>query len=60
MGVGLEDIASIKAKDLANKGEESAALKELPPEIAALLQKGAQNISQTLFHDVRGTGGDAE
>jgi len=60
MGVGLEDIAAIKAKDLAGKSEESAALKALPPEIAALLQKGAQNISQTLFSDIRGTGGDAE
>ncbi|MBY0428254.1 MAG: TraM recognition domain-containing protein, partial [Alphaproteobacteria bacterium] len=65
MGVGLEDIAAIKAKDLASKSEESAALKELPPEIAAILQKGAQNISQTLFspataNDVPSTGGDAE
>ncbi len=60
MGVGLEDIAAIKAKDLAGKSEESAALQELPPEIAALLQKGAQDISQTLFSDTGSTGGDAE
>ncbi len=60
MGVGLEDIAAIKAKDLVGKNAESVALKDVSPEIAALLQKGAQNISQTLFHDVRGTGGDAE
>ena len=60
MGVGLEDIAAIKAKDLAGKNDESIALADLPPDIAALLQKGAQTISQTIFSDVRGGSGDAE
>lgn len=57
MGVGPEDIAAIKPKDLAGKGEEVAALKDVPPEVAALLKKSAGQISEALFG---ARGGDAE
>jgi intracellular multiplication protein IcmO len=51
MGVGLEDIAAIKPQDISGKSAEGGALATVPPEVAALLQKGAKNISAALFGD---------
>lgn len=50
MGVGLEDIAAIKPQDIASKtGADLSTMQELPPEVAAILEQGAKNISANLF-----------
>ncbi len=54
MGVGPEDIASIKPQDVTVLPHEAAALKDLPPEAVAELQKGARHLSQALFGEKSG------
>lgn len=50
MGVGLDDIAAIKPEDLTGKqGVFPEGLQDVPPEIAALLQRSASTLSGALF-----------